>query len=68
MTSPRSPSQQPLTYHQRGKGDGLAELSFYELGHESGEASQQRRLVDLGQNHQQVDGAAQRSQSDARKT
>lgn len=46
----------------------MAELSLYELGHEGGEASQQRRLVDLGQNHQQVDRAAQRSQSNARET
>lgn len=68
MTSPWSPSHKPLTYHQGGKGDGLAELSLYELGHEGGEAGQQRRLVDLGQNHQQVDRAAQRSQSNARKT
>lgn len=57
-----------LTYHHGGKGDSLAELSLNELGHKSGEAGQQRRQIDLGQNHQQIDGAPQRSQSDTRKT
>lgn len=57
-----------LTYHHGGKGDSLAELSLNELGHKGGEASQQRCLVDLGQNYQQVDGASHRLQGNTRKT
>lgn len=57
-----------LTYHHGGKGDSLAELSLNELCHKGGEAGQQRRQVDLRQNHQQVDGAPQCSQSNTRKT
>lgn len=36
-----------LTNHHGGKGHGLAELPLNELGHEGGEACQQRSLVDL---------------------
>ena len=57
-----------LTYHHGGEGDGLTELSLDELGHEGGEAGEQRRQVDLRQNHQQEDGTLQRPQSDPRKT
>lgn len=57
-----------LTNHYVGKGDGLVELSLYELGHEGSEAREQRRQVDLRQNHQQVDGTPQCPQSDTRKT
>lgn len=55
------------TYHHGGEGDGLAELPLDELGHEGGEAGEQRRQVDLRQSHQQVDGTPQRPQSDTRK-
>lgn len=63
-----TPAGRGLTDHQRGEGGGLAELSLDELGHEGGEAGEHGRQVDLGQDHQQVDGAAQGPQSGARKT
>ncbi len=57
-----------FTYHHIGKGHTLVELFLNELCHEGGKAGQQRRQVDLRQNHQQVDGAPQRPQSDTRET
>lgn len=57
-----------LTDHHGGEGHSPGELALDELGHEGGEASEQRRQVDLRQHHQQVDGAAQGSQGDPGKT
>lgn len=68
QTNAHSRSSTSLTDHHGGKGDSLAELPLDELGHEGGEACQQCRLVDLGHDYQQVDGALQRSESNTRKT
>lgn len=57
-----------ITNHHARQGDGLAELFLYELGHEGGEASQQRCLVNLSQDHQQIDGGPDHLQCNLRKT